>query len=152
MIDLLYALADDLTEYTLTSSSVGRVTVTAGEPAAQAGDDCPPAIWVWLSRVEDRTAFEAGCTTATRVTFSYRIDVCYQTTAEDETDVIHNEAADELVILINEVWCGLVSGKDDGSLMGLGTCDTIVLEPLVVGPRQGSTVSASGGVTVDYSC
>lgn len=148
VIDLLYAFADDLAAFTETSSDVNRVTVTAGEPAASS---CT-AIWVWLGRIEDRRAFEPGCDTDTLLTFNYRIDVCYETTAEEETDAIHNAAADELVILMNEVWCGLVTAKDSGELMDLGTCEHVRLEPLVVGPRAGSTVSASGGVTFSYTC
>jgi len=152
VIDLLYLFADDLAEFTADSSDVGRVTVTAGEPAAQAGDDCPPAIWVWAAQMEDGLEFDPGCTTRTEVRFNYRIDVCYQTTAEDETDAIHNAAADTLYQLMTEVWCGLVAAKDAGTLMDLGTCDRVRINPLVTGQRQGSTVSASGGVTFDYAC
>jgi hypothetical protein len=36
--------------------------------------------------------------------------------------------------------------------MGLGTCEHVILEPLLVGARQGGIVSATGGVTFTYDC
>jgi hypothetical protein len=153
MIEYLYALAADIENAVTTSDGceVDRVTVTAGEPAAPAGENCK-AVWVWLNRIEDAAAFTDDCAVRTRVTFSYRIDVCYTETEQDQTDLQHSIPADCLTGLADSVWCGLVGLKDTGDLMGLGTCEHVILEPLLVGARQGGIVSATGGVTFTYDC
>ena len=150
MIHLAYALAEDLESYVETSGEceVERVTVTAGEPAASACN----AIWVWASRIEDDNFLNPACVVESLLTVNYRIDVCYQTTAEEETDLMHADAAECLYSLMAAIWCGLVADKDANTLMGLGSCDLVNLAPLIVGQRSGSTVSASGSVIVGYDC
>jgi len=158
MIGYVEALAADIgvgiadafyLDPTLCESS--RITVTAGEPAASAGG-CN-TIWVWLERVEDILSVNPDtCITETVVSLAYRIDVCYEEQAEDQTDEQHLIPAECLYGLMSAVWCHLVALKDSGELMDLGQCENVVLLPLEVGQRQGGTVSATGGVSFSYNC
>ena len=127
------------------------IIVTAGEPAAPVGSDCP-TVWIWVSRIEDAALFQAGCAVRTTVTVSYRVDSCYTEVDGEIPAATHEADAVNFEALISDVWCTLVAAKDDGTLLGLGDCDLAVLSPLVVGNRSGGVVSASGAVVADFDC
>lgn len=127
------------------------IVVTAGEPAAFVGTDCP-TVWIWVARVEDAAIFQEGCTVLSRVTVAYRIDSCYTETEGEIPATTHEADAAVFEELIRQVWCALVDGKDTGTLLGLGSCEQVILLPLIIGQRQGGVVSASGAVTADHDC
>ena len=127
------------------------IVVTAGEPAAFVGEDCP-TVWIWVSRIEDAALFQAGCAVRSTVTVSYRVDACYTEVDGEIPAATHETDEAAFLSLVSDVWCTLVAAKDDGTLLGLGDCDLAVLSPLVVGQRQGGVVSASGAVVADFDC
>ena len=113
MIAYLELLAADIAEgiaearYLDASLCEPGVTVTAGEPAVSVG--ACNRIWVWLDRVEDTASVNPNtCVTDTLVTLAYRIDVCYEETAEDQTDLQHLEPAECLYGLVDS---GVVSSR-----------------------------------------
>ncbi len=127
-----------------------RITITAGEPAAPSGP-CK-AVWIWASRIEDEAAFETdACIVRSRLTISYRIDVCYTETVDDATDTTHLDAAECLYSLMDRIWWGIVTGKDTGTLAGSTNCDRITILPLITDQREGGIVSATGEITIDYT-
>lgn len=152
MIDVVFALAEDLATYVQDSECETEVFTTYGEPPAPVGT-CS-RIFVWLDRVLDRDEIREGCVVNTRLVVAYRIYTCYPTRddGEDLTADQHLTAAECLYELTELVWCGLVAGKASGNLAGLARCDEINLQPLIVDPPQGGIVSASGSITVEWDC
>ena len=154
MIDLLTLFALDLEEFTTTSDGceVDEVTVTAGRPNAPMGQDCTK-IYVWADQITDALQTAVQCMVKGRLTIVYEIHTCYEVVdTRDETAAEHAVSADCLYGLMNAVWCGLVAGKSDGSLMDLGSCEDIELGPLEIQPRSGGSVSAMGTVIVPLDC
>lgn len=128
---------------------VDRVTITAGQPNAPVGSNCT-AIYLWVDQVVDFNQNDPNeCVVKSRLTMNYQIHTCYVVTKGDETDAQHLTAASCLYELMSLVWCALVAAKDSGAF---GACDWVELNPLDIQPRQGTNVSALGGVTIPLDC
>jgi hypothetical protein len=150
MIDSLDLLQDIIIEAVADAEcEVDRITITAGRPPAPIGDDCT-AIYIFGDRAFDLDQTnQNACVVKGRWAMDYEIHVCYEVSAEDETDEQHATGADCLYELMDLVWCALVAAKDTGAF---GDCNYVELDPLEVQPRQGGHVSALGGLTVPIAC
>jgi hypothetical protein len=150
MIEYLQALQAIIEDAVETAAcEVTRVTITAGQPSAPIGSDCT-SIYLWTDQVVDFNQNDPNeCLVASRLTMNYQIHTCYIATKGDETDAQHLVAAECLYELMSLVWCALVAAKDTGAF---GDCAWVSLEPLDIQPRQGTNVSALGGVTIPLDC
>lgn len=152
VIDLAQALADDLDLFTdEVECEIDKIAVTFGEPADPTGTNCKQ-IMVWVNNVAPRPSEPQSCTTLALLTLAYRIYACYPNQAQDLTEEQHADAADCIYEIAQAVWCGLVAGKDDGSLMDIGDCQRITIGPLIADTPRGGVSSMTGTVTVDYEC
>jgi hypothetical protein len=146
-LEALQTIIEDAVEDA--TCDVDRVTITAGQPSAPIGADCT-AIYLWVDQVVDLNQNIPGsCQVKSRLTMNYQIHTCYVVTKGDETDEQHAVAADCLYELMSLVWCALVAAKDTGAF---GSCEWVELNPLDIQPRQGTNVSALGGVTIPLDC
>jgi hypothetical protein len=146
-LQALQAIIEDAVEGA--TCEVDRVTITAGQPSAPIGAACT-AIYLWVDQVVDLDQNNRdACAVKSRLTMNYQIHTCYIATKGDETDEQHAVAADCLHELMGLVWCALVAAKDTGAF---GSCEWVELNPLDIQPRQGTDVSALGGVTIPFDC
>lgn len=150
MIEYLEALQDIIEDAVEDATcEVDRVTITAGQPPAPIGQDCT-AIYLWADQVVDLNQNTPNeCQVKSRLTMNYQIHTCYIETKNDPTDAQHLVAASCLYELMNLAWCALVTAKDSKAF---GSCEWVELNPLDIQPRQGTNVSALGGVTIPLDC
>lgn len=146
-LDTLQAIIETAVEDA--TCEVDRVTITAGRPNAPISCKLT-AIYLWVDQVADINQTDPNsCAVTSRLTMNYEINTCYIVTKGDESDDQHAVAADCLHELMGLVWCALVAAKDTGAF---GACEWVELQPLNTQPRQGTNVSALGGVTIPYDC
>jgi hypothetical protein len=133
-----------------------RVTVTAGEPAAPAGND--NAAWVWIDSAYavDSPFLERGaaasCLTRTALNLRVRVDVCYpeQDDGSDQTDAQHAATHECLHGLMESIWCAIAA--DPVSAVGAENCRKAGLDRWQVGERLGGIVSATLSLAVEVDC
>lgn len=122
-------------------SKGAEVAVTAGRPPAPDADCL--VVYVWAQRIFDDNQLDPdSCQIRSRLTVGWEAWSCYNE-PEDTED------AARLYDLGEAVWCALVAAVDAGDF---GECESVILEPAFVQPRQGLAVSMLGSLTVPLEC
>lgn len=126
--------------------------VTAGEPAAPSGSDCP-TLSVWASQYFNAVASmfheDNPCLVVRGVQLNWRLDVCYSETEQGPTAAEHLADAVCLYGLADTIWCGLPPSLP--TLFGK-KCADLQFDALTIGERSGGYVSASSGVRFQIGC
>lgn len=154
LTDLLVDIAE------LFESLASKVQVTAGQPPAASGEDCPPTFYVWGGAIyhsaipNQRSGTEPGCFYRRTYDISWRLDVCYPVRADgkDLTTAEWLAVSETLYGLTDQAWCALTAAASDGSLFDLGSCEDITIGEAVFSDPHGGLVSAQGSVQVTHPC
>lgn len=128
------------------------VLISPGRPPAPSsiGVECQTVVYVFGDTMLDlNQANQNECVVRSRWSMAYEIWTCYPEDWADVGEAEHKEAADRLYGLMNDIWCALVTAKDEGDPWD---CSFVELNPLIVQQRLGTAVSALGGVTLPYHC
>lgn len=141
MIDILTDIATTI--FGAVISEGASVAVTAGRPPAPEGEGECLVVNVFAVRIfDDNQLAENECFIRGRLTVAWEAWSCYNEPEEADD-------AARLYDLAAAVWCALVQAVD---AKHFGECEHVILEPAVVQPRLGQSVSMLGTLTVPYDC